>query len=345
MNTIVSELLRALREHRAAVLVTVIAQTGSSPRGVGAQMLVDGTGRLAGSVGGGAVELGCVRDAQALTKEKRSCERFFSLRQDAPLGMVCGGDVTAWMQYIDPDDALWHTLAAQLCARLAQDRGGWLVLDLASARPALLDEAGKVLCGTTEEAVPVLPRGGALRAGNTFFLPLPVRERAVIFGGGHCAQALVPVLAGVGFRVTVMEDRPDYADPALFPAAEAVLCGDYARIADTLTLTEEDYVVVMTNGHSGDLAVQLQVLRNVPVYIGVIGSRSKKAYVNAQLRAAGISESAIARVHSPIGTAIRAVTPEEIAISIAGEMICERALAREARGFAARSACPMHEGN
>ena len=219
------------------------------------------------------------------------------------------------------------------------------MLDFLSARPALLDETGVPLCGAVEAPLAELPRGGGLCTERAFFLPLPVRERAVIFGGGHCAQALVPVLAGVGFRVTVMEDRPDYADPALFPAAERVLCGDYARIAETLALTAEDYVVVMTNGHRGDLAVQLQVLRDPPTYVGVIGSRSKKAYVETQLRAAGIPEEVIARVHSPIGTAIRAVTPEEIAISIAGEMIRERALAREARGLAAPHTCPMHGEN
>ena len=84
------------------------------------------------------------------------------------------------------------------------------------------------------------------------------------------------------------------------------------------------------------------MLRGPFAYLGVIGSRSKTAAVNQQLRAAGIPEEAIARVHTPIGTAIKAVTPAEIAVSIAGEMIYERALRREARGEV-RHGCPMHE--
>ena len=137
-----------------------------------------------------------------------------------------------------------------------------------------------------------------------------------------------------------MDCRPEFADPARFPEAEQVLCGDYLRIADYLTLTAEDYVVVMTNGHSHDFEVQKQVLRGPLAYIGVIGSRTKTAAVNQRLRDCGIPEEVLRQVHAPIGTAIKAVTPAEIAVSIAGEMICQRATRREAAG-AAGHGCPM----
>lgn len=107
-------------------------------------------------------------------------------------------------------------------------------------------------------------------------------------------------------------------------------------------LTAEDYVVVMTNGHVHDLEVQEQALRKTLAYIGVIGSRTKIAAVNEQLRDAGIPEEAIETVHTPIGTPIRAVTPEEIAVSIAGEMICQRAIRREGSS-GVHHACPMHK--
>ena len=116
---------------------------------------------------------------------------------------------------------------------------------------------------------------------------------------------------------------------------------DLDRVTETVPIGEEDYVVVMTNGHSHDFAVQEQVLRGKYAYIGVIGSRAKTASVNARLREAGISEAAIASVHTPIGTAIKAVTPEEIAVSIAGEMICVRATRWENAGVVLHG-CPMH---
>jgi len=97
----------------------------------------------------------------------------------------------------------------------------------------------------------------------------------------------------------------------------------------------------MTNGHSFDLEVQDQVLRGDFAYVGVIGSRKKTAAVNARLRDRGVSEEAISKVHTPIGTPIKAITPEEIAVSITGELIYTRAIRREATEFIVAS-CPMH---
>ena len=84
-------------------------------------------------------------------------------------------------------------------------------------------------------------------------------------------------------------------------------------------MTEEDFVVIMTNGHMHDFQVEEQILRGPFAYVGVIGSRTKTASVNRRLREAGIPEESIAQVHTPIGTAIQAVTPAEIAVSIAGQ--------------------------
>ena len=178
-------------------------------------------------------------------------------------------------------------------------------------------------------------------SGDTFCLPLPIGERAVIFGGGHCAQALAPLLHTVGFRVTIFEEREEYGCRENFPLAEQIIVGDYTRISDWLQFTGDDYIVIMTNGHSYDLEVQDQVLRGDFAYVGVIGSKKKTAAVNQKLRERGVSEEAISRVHTPIGTAIKAVTPEEIGISIAGELIYTRALRREASGIVA-TGCPMH---
>ncbi|MFR0768790.1 MAG: XdhC family protein [Dysosmobacter sp.] len=148
----------------------------------------------------------------------------------------------------------------------------------------------------------------------------------MIFGAGHIARALVPLLRSVEFRPVVYDDRPALADPAAFPDAERVVCGDFRNIAGTLPLSPEDYVVVMTSGHLHDLEIQEQILRQELAYVGVIGSRAKIAAVNARLREAGISEEKLCTVHTPVGTPIKAVTPAEIAVSIAGEMIYERAL-------------------
>ena len=170
---------------------------------------------------------------------------------------------------------------------------------------------------------------------------LPVGERALIFGAGHIAKALVPLLHTVGFRAVVFDDRPELATRESFPQADEVICGDFARIEDYVSIRPEDYVVIMTNGHEHDFQAEVQGLRHTIAYVGVIGSRKKTAFVNQRLREAGIGEAAIASVHTPIGTAIKAVTPEEIAVSITGEMILVRATAREAGGEV-HHGCPMH---
>ena len=163
----------------------------------------------------------------------------------------------------------------------------------------------------------------------------------VIFGGGHIAQALTPLLGTVDFRCVVLDNRPDYAKKELFPGAEDVICCDYGDIAASVTLSGEDYVIVMTNGHAHDLTVEEQVLRSPYAYIGVIGSRSKIAAVNQKLTERGIDPEKLKTVHTPIGVNIGAVTPAEIAVSILGELILCRAEIREGEK-PEHHACPMH---
>lgn len=323
MNGIFTTLLYEMEKHHDTVLCTIIADSGSTPRGKGAQMLAGDAGLLSGTIGGGAVEGGAIALGRTLLRERRSAVHEYKLRHNdgEDIGMVCGGDVTVHLQFIAAGDPVWKELAGSVLQRIALRQPGALVLALDGGAPALQD-------------VPETD-------GAHIALPLPIGERAILFGGGHCSLALCPLLTTVGFRVTVVDDRPELVTKERFPTADAVICCDLDRVAETVPIGEEDYVVVMTNGHSHDFAVQEQVLRGRYAYIGVIGSRAKTASVNARLREAGISEAAIASVHTPIGTAIKAVTPEEIAVSIAGEMICVRATRRENAGVVLHG-CPMH---
>ena len=135
----------------------------------------------------------------------------------------------------------------------------------------------------------------------------------------------MPVLASLGFRPVVYDDRPEFADPALFPKAEKTLCGDFTRLSEQVTVTPEDYVVVMTRGHQADYEVLAQVLRSGAKYLGCIGSKRKLSLCRERLMEAGFTEEEYARLHAPIGLAIGAQTPEEIAVSVAAEMIAVRA--------------------
>lgn len=343
MDRIFQKLLYEMEKNKDTVLVTIIAHHGSAPRGAGSQMLVGPGGRILGTVGGGAVEARSEEMALEVLAQKESRCHLFQLHSGAKedIGMVCGGDVSVLFQFIPRNSETWAALAGTLLAQVAQRSPGWLVLKTDGSAPSLLDSRGHAVLGGEIPGSETQSGWIPFRDDAYFCMPLPIGERAVIFGGGHCAQALAPLLNTVGFRVTVFDNRDTYANRDRFPTADAVIVGDYTKIADCLTLTEEDYIVVMTNGHSFDLEVQDQVLRGSFAYVGVIGSRVKKASVNQRLRDRGVTEEAIAAVHSPIGTAIKAVTPEEIAVSIAGEMIYTRALRRERSGITVHG-CPMH---
>ena len=147
-----------------------------------------------------------------------------------------------------------------------------------------------------------------------------------VFGGGHVSQKLVPILASVDFRCVVLDDRPEFTDPALFPGAvETILC-DFNHLEQYVSITAADYCCVMTRGHSYDTIVQAQLLATPACYIGVIGSRAKKAAVFRRLiEEYNINEQDLNRIISPIGLEIKAETPAEIAISITGQMIQVRA--------------------
>ena len=322
MQAIFAKLLYEMEKQHDTVLVTIVNESGSAPRGTGAQMLVSRSGLQMGTIGGGNVENLSILHAQELMDEKRSDIHEYKLHtnEKEDIGMVCGGDVTVLFSYIAGTDSRWHDTAASVLARIAAREDGFLALPMSGDAAYIADEQ------------PV---------GDVFAMALPIGERAILFGAGHCSLALAPLLRTVGFRVTVFDDRSDLVSSERFPDAETLICGDFTKIDQYLTVGADDYIVVMTSGHSHDYEVQEQVLRRPLAYVGVIGSRHKTAAVNAKLREAGVAEEAISTIHTPVGVAIKAVTPEEIAVSIAGEMIYERALLREKSGNMSHG-CPMH---
>ena len=123
----------------------------------------------------------------------------------------------------------------------------------------------------------------------------------------------------------VMDDREEFANREVFPQAAATIVGNLEGIGSYIDIRPCDYVCVMTRGHQFDYYVQRQALTMKPGYIGIMGSRNKIRVVTDKLLADGFTREEIEACHMPIGTDIRAETPAEIAISIAGELICQRA--------------------
>lgn len=158
-----------------------------------------------------------------------------------------------------------------------------------------------------------------LRVAFERFTPSP---RLIIAGGGHIAQPAHLFAAEVGFAVTVIDDRLEFANPERFPRAAEVICDDFGPGLTKARVDDDCAVVVVTRGHLHDLEVLAALLHLRPWYLGLIGSRRRVLTVLEKLRERGASEEFLERIYAPIGLDIGAESPEEIALAIVAEVVC-----------------------
>ena len=148
--------------------------------------------------------------------------------------------------------------------------------------------------------------------------------RLVVVGGGHIGRSLVKMGAEVGFSVTVIDDRPDYANRERFPEADHVICADFEPALAELPVDHNTYIVLVTRGHKQDELSLRCLVERPAAYLGMIGSKRRTGAVLQHLADDGFNPEALARVRTPIGLDIGAETPEEIAVSILAEVIMVR---------------------
>lgn len=157
---------------------------------------------------------------------------------------------------------------------------------------------------------------------NLYTDPLTPKERLIILGGGHIALPLCEFAAKCNFAVTVIDDRPEFANPERFPWAEQVICGEFEAALAGLHITAYDYVVIITRGHSHDAdCLRCLLHQREAAYTGMIGSRYRVSAQMQMLLAEGYDAERLDRVCTPIGLPIGAATPAEIAISILSQII------------------------
>jgi xanthine dehydrogenase accessory factor len=167
--------------------------------------------------------------------------------------------------------------------------------------------------------------GYACGGGMTIFVePQGKRPLLVMFGAGHVGRAVATLANGCGFRVTVVDERPAFAVPSLVPGADRVICAAVADAFSELRLDHESAVVIATPGHVHDIAAVRCCLATDAGFIGLLGSRRKKETVMKTLEEEGFDSSQRARVVTPVGLNIGAESPEEIAVSIVGQLIARR---------------------
>jgi xanthine dehydrogenase accessory factor len=167
---------------------------------------------------------------------------------------------------------------------------------------------------------------GMICGGNmeVFVEPILPEPCLLIFGAGHISLFLSKMGKMVGFRVVVIDDRPEFANRERFPEADEVIAQDFPAAFPRLTTNRTSYIAIVTRGHLQDETVLEWAVRTEAAYIGMIGSRKKNQTVFSHLQAKGIPEKRLKEVHAPIGLNINAKTPEEIALSIIAEIIKAR---------------------
>lgn len=306
----VSALVAELEAGRRVGLASLLATSGSMPRHEGARLAVLANDQLIGTVGGGAIERLAIERARAARSGGAPSLEWYHTGD----AMACGGDALLAVRALTADD---------------------LPVLLAVREALLRDEPVCVTECWEDVAAPTIEVGPAVRLSAptwddthaTYREPVAAPSRLHVFGAGHVGAALVGLAAAAGFECHVYDDRPELATRVRLPQAATVTCGAFDNLAASAAIGPRDSVVVLTHGHAHDETVLLAVLaRDVqPAYVGCIGSARKAALAREHLAAAGVPRERIDAVAMPIGLAIGAVTPAEIALAIVAQLVRRRA--------------------
>jgi xanthine dehydrogenase accessory factor len=324
------------------MLATVIFTSGSTPVPAGARMVIHPIGSF-GSVGGGALEARVEETARRWLRDGHvSGIRRFELTEDDPESpMLCGGLADVLIEQLTPaykecyettqvrrnagqDMAILTSLdhTGLVRAKIAIDPGSppdvlAISLSLSLPAPDLGDVVRNAVGGETVIRTP-------FAEGELVIEPFLGVQDLFIFGGGHVSTYVARSAAMAGFRVVVVDDRADFADPRRFPDAAATLAVPFDEAWDRITVRSSSSVVIVTRGHKHDQRVLERAVQTPARYIGMIGSRNKVTATFARLVERGTPKTMLEKVRAPIGLKIGAITAEEIGISITAELIAVR---------------------
>ncbi len=302
----------SLEKDIPVMLLYVLESKGSSPGRQGFFMAVNAAGEMEGSIGGGIMEHKLVEMAKERLKgeyrepvvRKQVHDKAASADQS---GMICSGEQTIWLYPVKKEEA---GVISQLVHSLTENRNGTLCLSPQGIAfdPSLPIKNFDLQFESAEQWVYKEKTG--------------YRNNLFIIGGGHCSLALSRLLQSIGFYVSVYDDRDGLNTLQKNEwAHEKHILTDYTLLGDLIPAGPDNYVVIMTVGYrTDDLAIKALLDKKFK-YLGVLGSQKKMETLFDGYRKEGIPEEWLQRIHTPVGLAINSQTPEEIAVSIAAEII------------------------
>lgn len=362
MSTLYRDLADLLSRQEAVAVATVIASRGSTPREVGAKMLILDEGRILGTVGGGCGEAQVLWEGVRVLREGRprltEVDLTGVIDDESPTN--CGGIMEIFIDRLSAADSPPVGLpAAEAVAAareaLAARRRLALVSIVAAPKTSPVPVGSRL--GVTEEGtllgrVPEpafgeavlaaakdalasgrsrrlrLPAAGGLPAVEAFVETVLPQPELLIVGAGHIAVPLARMAKSLDLRVVVLDDRAAFANPVRFPEADQVIAADIRATIKNYPLTPDTHLVLVTRGHQLDQEALKLAIQAPLAYIGMIGSKRRVRAVLDHLRRHGVPEERLAAVHAPIGLPIGAETPAEIALSILAEIVAVRRVDR-----------------
>ena len=347
MKEVIQGAVETLRDGRPCVLATVVRTKGSTPQKAGAMLLVRDDGSGLGTLGGGCVEGDIWFAAKEMLRDGGGPEfKDYYLNEDiaARDGLVCGGTMYF---YLEPLRRLDDFLPLGDEILEAYDGGepvGLATVVNSQRRPELLgaklllraDGTVSGTLGSTDLDEPALETAHRIaQIGNTesistedgteiFVEGFTTPPTLVMVGGGHVGKATADLANNLGYRVYLVDDRPEFCNEERFPYAEQTVVTPYDQWSDHLSINVNSYVVVATRGHRYDDMALESAMKTRARYIGLLGSRRKTLMIYRRLMEQGITKDRIKEVYAPVGLNIGALTPEEIAVSIMSEVIMVR---------------------
>ena len=308
-----------LEEFDRVALATVVSAWGSAPVPVGGQLVVASDGRFEGSVSGGCVEIDVIAEAQNVIASAKPERLEFGIADDVAwrAGLPCGGTIKVFVEPLRSSDrdVLDEVLAARRSRRWIAlvtnlETGERRLVDPASAEDAAL--AAQIAAGES---------GIVARAdGESFLQVLMPAVRLVVAGATHITQVLAELASRVGYDVVIVDPRPAFASAARFGGTTILEEWPEPSFAASAFDGRTAVVALTHAAHLDDEALKA-ALRSDCFYVGALGSRKTHAKRLERLRAAGIGEEALARIHALVGLAIGAKGPAEIAVSILAEIV------------------------